>query len=339
MLEANQVSSERPGVRKEDAATARLHPLSRALVGLTPSLNTPFRADGGVDLAAVRRLVQRTIQAGASGALVLAVAGEGPYLDESERATASQAIAEAAAGRLPIVVSVTAADPNVSLRLARKAVEMELRSICWQAPADHDVEALLAQLDRFERAGVELVMVQDLAWNGPGLPLETIVALHERAPVFGSIKIETVPAGPKYSAVLEALGGRLHVAGGWAATQLLDALERGVHTFMSTGMDNLYRDVIESFRAGDRSGAQATFESMLPILAFANQHIDVSIRFFKKLRREQGVFDTEKCRIATELDPIQERFAGELVRRAIELDAAAAQAAASKVHHMTVKEC
>ena len=313
------------GRDSDDAALARLHPLARALVGLTPSLNTPFRADGDVDLAAVARLVERTVAAGASGALVLAVAGEGPYLSETERGAVSETIAEMAAGRLPIVVSVTATDLESSLRLARGAVEVGLTSICWQPPAGADLEALLAQLGRFERAGVELVMVQDLAWGGPGLPLETIVVLHERAPVFGSIKIETAPAGPKYSAVLEALDGRLHVAGGWAASQLLDALERGVHSFMPTAMDDLYFSVISAFRSGDRDGAQDIFETMLPILAFANQHIDISIRFFKKLRRLQGLFDTELCRIETALDPVQERSAEALVRRAIDLDAAAAR--------------
>ena len=37
---------------------------------------------------------------------------------------------------------------------------------------------------------------------------------------------------------------------------------------------------------------------MLPVLEFSNQHIEISIRFFKDLRKAEGVFDTNLCRIA-----------------------------------------
>ena len=58
--------------------------------------------------------------------------------------------------------------------------------------------------------------------------LSTIVDLADQVPEFTAIKVETVPAGPKYCAVAEHTGGRLHLSGGWAAMQMLDGLARGL---------------------------------------------------------------------------------------------------------------
>ena len=65
-------------------------------------------------------------------------------------------------------------------------------------------------------APIDVLMIQDLEWNGPGLPVATIVRLFEELEPFRCIKVETVPAGSKYSAILAATGGRLNVSAGWA---------------------------------------------------------------------------------------------------------------------------
>jgi hypothetical protein len=58
------------------------------------------------------------------------------------------------------------------------------------------------------------------------------------------------------------------------------------------------------------------------VLAFSNQHIDVSIRFWKHVRRAQGIFATERCRTPVRaLDRVQQDEAALLARRAIALEA------------------
>jgi 4-hydroxy-tetrahydrodipicolinate synthase len=150
-------------------------------------------------------------------------------------------------------------------------------------------------------------MIQDLDWTGSGMSVETIVDLFEALPTFRSLKVETVDPGPKYSAVIEATGGELHVAGGWAIRTMPDALERGVHAFMPTTMDRIYVAIYDAFRQGDRDEAWGIFERLLPVLEFSNQHIDVSIRFFKMMRLAEGMFATDSCR-----PPVRELTPAEL---------------------------
>ena len=263
--------------------------------GIVPSLNTPFDADGEVDLAAVGALVEETVASGAAGILAIAVAGEHASLSDAEKARIARRVCEVAAGRVPVFISVTAAEPETSVALAAMARAAGADGICCQRPAD------LGDLVRIADAGPDMLMIQDLDWTGSGMSVETIVELFETLPTFRSLKIETVDPGPKYGAVIEATGGELHVAGGWAIRTMPDALERGVHAFMPTTMDRIYVAIYDAFRRGDRERAWGIFGRLLPVLEFSNQHIDVSIRFFKMMRHAEGMFATDLCR-----EPVRE---------------------------------
>jgi len=126
-------------------------------------------------------------------------------------------------------------------------------------------------------------------------------------------------------------GGLLHVSGGWAVTQMIEALERGVHAFMPTGMEPVYCAIHRAFAEGRLDAAREIFEAALPALVFANQHIDVSIRFFKHLRRQSGLFATERCRPpVAPLDRFQQRSAERLAREAMLLEARLSEGPASR---------
>ncbi len=289
------------------------------LRGIVPSLNTPFLTDGAIDVASLRRLVDHVYESGCAGMLLLAVAGEGQSLNENEWRLAAETVLDRNAGRLPLIVSVTADEQARRLRRATLARQLGVDGVLCQVPAGSSPGA---DLHAVADAGPDMLMIQDLDWHGPGLTLSDIAALFEEIPQFSCLKIETVPAGPKYSAVLRATEGRLHVSGGWAVSQMMDALARGVHAFMPTELERSYVAIHRLYQNGDVAGARARFEALLPILAFANQHIDVSIRFFKLLRRRSGIFATDHCRSGVApLDDIQRLDANRLADYAEEITA------------------
>jgi dihydrodipicolinate synthase/N-acetylneuraminate lyase len=304
--------------------------LCRDLIGIVPSLNTPFLADGNVDLPAVVRLVDASVSAGVAGLLVTAVAAENRALQVHERRAIGEAIVAANAGRIPVIAAVSAPDIAMAVTLTDAAVKSGIGSVCYQAPGGITRETLGDHLARIADRGASLVMLQDLDWTGPGLALADIEWLYARQSAFRAIKVEANPAGPKYTALLEAFGGALHVSGGWAVQQMIEALERGVHAFMPTALDHVYVAIHRRFARGDAAGARVLFEELLPFVAFSNQHIDVSIRFFKRLRLLQGIFATDLCREPTlTLDRYQSASLDLLAVRAIALDARVAKDAAS----------
>jgi len=302
-------------------------PCPVAMRGIVPSLNTPFTADNHIDREGVARLAEATIAAGTVGMLILAVAGEQGRLSPAEKEEVGRIIVERTARRVPVIMSVTAPEVATSLALAAAARTIGADGICCQVPPGLSGEALEAAVMRIADAGPDLFMLQDLDWSGGGLTMETILRLLDRVPQFRCLKVETVPAGPKYSAVLAATGGRLHVSGGWAVSQMPEALARGVHAFMGTALDHVYCRIHFLWRAGQRDAARAWFERVLPVLAFTQAHIDISIRFLKHLHHRQGIFAADRCRVPPALDAYQQAEMATLVARALALDAEAAREA------------
>lgn len=264
--------------------------------GIVPSLNTPFDGCGKVDGEALGALVEETISAGCQGILAVAVAGEQTSLSYAEKDRIARIIAERVGGRIPVVISVTADCVVESRRLSAMARSAGATGVCCQVPRSLSGRPLTDFFRSITDNGPDLLMIQDLDWSGGGLDVSEIIRLFDELASFRCLKIETVPAGPKYSAVLKQTEGKLHVSGGWAVNQLIDALDRGVHAFMPTAMDRIYVAIYLAYHSGKRDAARALFENLLPVLAFSNQHVDVSIRFFKMLRYAEGFFSSDFCR-------------------------------------------
>ena len=276
--------------------------------GIVPSMNTPFLQDGSVDCEGIRRSAESAIQAGVAGLLVLAVAGETASLSLPEKYLVAKTFLRQTARRVPVIVGCSSSHQSERVALAAMARELGAEAMLCQAPDGLRGEVLVAQMNELARVGPPLLMVQDLDFGGPGLPLADILLLRERIPAFRCLKIEVAQPGPKYTAVLEATQGALHVSGGWAAAQMMEALHRGVHAFIPTAMDAIYVEIFRLFAAGDTAAARALHARLTPVLAFSNQHIDLSIRFFKHLRQREGLFQTAVCRPGVaELDSHQTR--------------------------------
>lgn len=294
------------------------------LDGIVPILQTPFTLEGTLDAESLERLADHVIQAGAVGLIYPAVASEVSKLTPEERRAGVEVVLARLRGKIPVFVGVSASHVEDCVALARHAQAHGAIGILVQAPQAVAGDASrLREFFHHLAAGTDLtLMIQDLDWQGGGMPLELIHQLFEELPTFRCIKVETVPAGPKYSQILAATDGRLHVSGGWAVTQMLDGLERGVHAFMPEGsMVAIYRTIMTRFTAGDQEDARDLFERLLPVLAFSNQHIDVSIQFFKRVLVGKGVFRTTVTREpALHFDPVQERTANRLVERVLDLE-------------------
>jgi len=288
--------------------------------GILPSMNTPFLADGSIDVDGIARSVEAVLQAGVAGMLVLAVAGETGSLDAAEKRLVASSFLRQVAGRVPVIIGCSSARQDDRVALAAMARELGAPAMLCQVPDGLRGEALVAQMAALAAVGPSLLMVQDLEFGGPGLPLADILLLRNRLPAFRGLKIETALPGPKYSAVLAATGGTLHVSGGWAAAQMMEALHRGVHAFIPTAMDAIYVEIFRRFVAGRHADARALHARLTPVLAFSNQHLDVSIRFFKHLRLREGLFLTALCRPGVaELDAYQMHELGVHVEQVLDL--------------------
>ena len=203
-----------------------LFPLS----GVVAIPQTPFGDDGGSTSPSLDRAVDDRLAAGVDGLLYPVVASEVGRLTLDERRAVTRAVIDRAAGRVPVIIGSSSDDARDRAgRWPSSRLENGATGVLVQAPVPlmRDRAATLAFFRTVCEAPIPMLMIQDLEWGAPGLPVETIVHLFEELEPFRCIKVETVPAGTKYTAILEATAGRLNVSGGWAVPQLIEALDRG----------------------------------------------------------------------------------------------------------------
>jgi 4-hydroxy-tetrahydrodipicolinate synthase len=81
--------------------------MTHTLSGIIPPLVTPFRADGSIDLEALRADVRYMVEdAGVHGLAVCGSTGEGHTLSTEETRLIAATAVEAAAGRIPIIAGI-----------------------------------------------------------------------------------------------------------------------------------------------------------------------------------------------------------------------------------------
>lgn len=264
--------------------------------GIVTVLNTPFDADNKVELASVRRNVAEALAAGVAGFLVPAMASEVYHLTSAERLDLVACVLDAVHGKRPVFAGAGAADMPTAKGYIREYLQLGCRNVLIQLPYKNNEQF---KNDFFELAalGPEVIMLQDWDAVGDGLPDDLILELWEQVPAFRCLKIETNPAGPKYTRMLNATNGQLHVSGGWAVTEMPDGLKRGVHAFMPTAMHQIYTRIYSLYKSGRMAEAVLLFEKIRPVLAFSNRDLHTSIYFFKRLLWKKGHFSTPAVRV------------------------------------------
>lgn len=290
------------------------------LTGIVASLHTPFTQHDHIDVDSLARLVKHCSESGCAGVLVTAVAGEVAALTDSERESLLDVVSANAPSDLSIVAGISANDVKTTLTLARNAAKFRVPVVMWQPPPGLDETALIEALSAIADTGEHQIMLQDLDWTGRGIAAESIARAADKIPAFTAVKVETVPAGPKYTEVQKATNGEIHLSGGWAVMQMLDGLARGLDAFIPSGLLATQVKIFNNWQRGDFAEARQLFETILPIMAFSNQHIDVSGRFWKHVRKQQGIFVSDHCRLPRPLDSIQMAEARHMCERVLALE-------------------
>jgi 4-hydroxy-tetrahydrodipicolinate synthase len=289
--------------------------------GIITVLNTPFTEADTVDCAALARHAVLALDAGVAGFLVPAMAAEVWKLTDEERDGMVRAVVEAIDHKVPVIGGASAATQAERLQNARRLAALGCDVVLVSQPFTSEEQYIREIGDIALASGLPL-MIQDWDATGSGVPIPAILGAFEAVDQLKYLKVETADAGQKYTALKRATAGALHVSGGWAVTQLIEALDRGVDAFMPTALHPVYVGIVEHYRGGNRDAAIELFRRVLPILAFANQNLELSIHFFKRLLWREGVYPTAKVRApATVPDEYQLRIMDELIDLAVALAA------------------
>jgi dihydrodipicolinate synthase/N-acetylneuraminate lyase len=290
------------------------------LHGIVTVLNTPFTTDNKIDLKALKKNVFEALDAGVAGFLVPAMASEVSKLSETERLSLVNTVIETVEGKVPVIAGAGETNLSKSKKLLKTYIQNNCKNVLLQIPFQNK-EQFKNHFLKLAESGPDMIMLQDWDTTGYGLPDDVIVELFDEVPAFRCLKIETVPAGIKYSRILKLTKGQLNVSGGWAVSQMIEGLKRGVHAFMPTAMHWIYVQIYRHYRSGEQDKAEELFQKIIPVLAFSNQHLDISIHFFKRLLFRQGIYPTNMVRKPVlPFDKIHCEIADKLIDKIIKIE-------------------
>ena len=249
---------------------------------------TAFDADGALDLASQRRLIEAAIGWGVDGLTVLGVMGEATALADDERRAVLDAVREAAAGRVPVAVGCTAASVHGVLALVREARERGAAAAMVSPPTLlGNIDLLPGFYARIAREGGLPLIIQDHpASSGVAMPASIILeAVRQSGQT--TVKLEDPPTPPKITRLLSA-NPDLRIFGGLGGVSALGELRRGgCGTMTGFAFPEILKAIRLHLAAGEARAAALLFDRYLPLIQFEGQAV-VGLAIRKEILRRRG---------------------------------------------------
>jgi 2-keto-3-deoxy-L-arabinonate dehydratase len=272
------------------------------LNGITPVMATPFREDGSVDEASLRKEIDFSIEHGASAICGPGFGAEFYKLSDPERYRFAEVLVEQARRRVPVIISTGSGSVYSTIEFSKFAES--LGADCLMVVPPQRVALPSSEVIHFFSQLCDAVpipiMLQDADFTGAGLPANVFVDLANKHSNFLFAKLEVTLPGQKCAEIIRRSDGRLRVIYGLGGVAMLDGLAHGASAMMpGTAAIDVYVRIYKLFQEGKRAEAKTIFYRLLPYLTFALQHIEIAIWIEKRLLVKRGVIPNARMRRPT----------------------------------------
>lgn len=250
--------------------------MQHLLQGVVPILVTPFREDGGIDLAAQLRVVDHLRANGAQeGFGVFGNAGEGYTLLPSERRRILAAVVRHLDGAAPVIAGVGATGTAAAVEACRVAEGLGADGLMVLPPyyLRPDADGLMFFYSQISDAVGIPIMVQDAPMlSQVAMPPGLLARLGSEVENVRYAKVEAPPTAPKISRTREAAGDSLTLLGGLNGQFMIEEWQRGARgTMPAADMTWLFCSIWSDLESGDPASAWRTFQRALPLIRFELQ--------------------------------------------------------------------
>ena len=245
-------------------------PLPRPLGGAITALVTPMRRgpDGVlVDERALAELCEAQIGGGIDGLVPCGTTGESATLSPAEQERVVRVVAEAAAGRVPIIAGAGANSTAHAVELGRAALRAGAQALLCVTPYYNKPtqECLFQHYRELAGLGAPLVLYNVPGRTGCDLLPETVARLCE-LPQVVALK-EATGAVQRSQQIMGLLGDRLAILSGEDAINypLYCVGARGCISVVSNAAPALTAAVWDAAAAGDHAQARRLHYQFLPL--------------------------------------------------------------------------
>jgi 4-hydroxy-tetrahydrodipicolinate synthase len=220
--------------------------------GCGTAIVTPFRADGSVDAAALRALVNWQIDSGIDFIVACGSTGEAATLDEEEWLMAVGIVADAAAGRVPVWAGCTHNSTRTLLRYASRLRQVRGVNAVLSANPYYNKPSQEGQFQHFLALAQAVAPLPVTLYNIPGrtgvnLDPETVVRLAAAAGNIQAIK-ESSGKLPQVAELVHALPRGFRIFSG-DDNMALGSIGVGAHGLISVASNEIPAEMSRMIRA------------------------------------------------------------------------------------------
>ena len=291
--------------------------------GIVPVVPTPFDDHGRIDEEGLRKLVDFCVDGGACAICLPAYVGEFYKLSEHERCEVVRIAVEQSSSRIPVIGQANHPSSKVALDLAHRMEASGVSVISMAAPR---IFALSEDdLLRYFRTVCQSIsaplLIQDFNPGGVTVGADFAKGLHADCPNFRYLKLEEPMMSAKVQSILEATGGEIGVLEGWGGLYMMELVPSGICGVMpGVPLLRVLNEVYWKSKRGEKEGAYAAYQSVLPFIVFTLEHLELYLHVEKQLLKAMGLIASAHVRDATiQLDSHTQAYAEWLIEKVLPL--------------------
>ncbi|QHI99486.1 dihydrodipicolinate synthase family protein [Xylophilus rhododendri] len=236
--------------------------------GVFPAVTTKLKADFSLDIPAIGAGLERLIQAGVGGVVMMGMVGENAQLSPAEKLTVLRTAVELVKGRVPVISGLAETNTASAVTFAREAEKIGVNGLMVFPGLTYKSDT--AETVQFYKAVAKASALPILLYNNPrgygvDLTADVIAELLE-APTIVAIKEESYETH-RITGLLSRFGDRLNVVCG-VDNLIVESAALGVKCWVS-GMANAVPkasvDLLNLLIAGDFAKARKLYTALDPL--------------------------------------------------------------------------
>jgi 4-hydroxy-tetrahydrodipicolinate synthase len=244
--------------------------MTTQLKGVLTALSTPFNQDETIDVETLRRIVDRSIDAGVDGVVAAGSTGEVGALSSEERLLLIETVIKQANGRVPVIANTGATSTAEAIRLSRAAEKAGADVLMLITPYYEplSLEETVAYIKDVARSVTIPVMLYNIpAVTGVNLDPATVRSLAEDVENILYIK----DSSANWEQALQLIHHHSDVIGtfiGWDV-YLYSALVEGAAGVMAGTANVVPNEIVavsRSIAEGDLQGALDQWKRVYPVI-------------------------------------------------------------------------
>jgi len=250
--------------------------------GVFPAVTTQMREDGSLDLEATQRCVERLVDGGVSGLVMMGMVGENSSLRPDEKLKVLQAGLDAARGRVPVLSGVAEFTTGAAAAYARECERLGAQGLMVFPAIGYKSDAAETVAHYRTVAGASALPV--LIYNNPvGYGVDVtpeVLARLADCPTLVAIKEESYDVR-RVTDIHNLLCDRYAVVCG-VDDLVLESAVLGVTGWVS-GMANVYPEesarLLQLAARGDWERARALYRVLTPLF-----HLDTEVKLVQSIK-------------------------------------------------------